>query len=187
MLVSRCRGVVLLNAAGRIDDGSEPEAAAGEQPALPLWRAALDGMAATLKRGVVAASFVFTKQPLRIRQVLRQVYLRQESTNIDDDLVASIAAPAQDPNAAEVFYRIITGRGEAMNRLLVRLEAARMPLLLLWGSADPWCVPARATAIQSHYPAAERVDIESGHCPHDDTPALTNAELLKWLGSCDWI
>ncbi len=29
--------------------------------------------------------------------------------NIDEELVRSIALPAQDPNAAEVFYRIITG------------------------------------------------------------------------------
>lgn len=36
-----------------------------------------------------------------------QVYVSDR--NIDDQLVRSISLPAQDPNAAEVFYRIITG------------------------------------------------------------------------------
>lgn len=36
-----------------------------------------------------------------------QVYVSDR--NVDEDLVRSIALPAQDPNAAEVFYRIITG------------------------------------------------------------------------------
>ncbi len=61
---------------------------------------------------------------------MAQVYHCDDS--IDDDLVRSIALPAEDPNAPEVFYRIITGRGQPMNRLLDRLEG--MPLLLLWGS-----------------------------------------------------
>jgi len=40
-------------------------------------------------------------------QVLGQVYVSDR--NLDDDLVRSISLPAQDPNAAEVFYRVITG------------------------------------------------------------------------------
>ena len=38
--------------------------------------------------------------------------------NVDDDLVASIVRPAQDPKAAEVFYRIITGSGASVDSLL---------------------------------------------------------------------
>ena len=61
---------------------------------------------------------------------IMQVY--HNPASLDEDLVQSIAIPAQDPNAAEVFYRIITGSGKPMNRLLDKLDA--MPLLLLWGS-----------------------------------------------------
>ena len=46
----------------------------------------------------------FQSQP---SQVLGQVYVSDR--NLDDDLVRSISLPAQDPNAAEVFYRVITG------------------------------------------------------------------------------
>lgn len=42
-----------------------------------------------------------------LSQVLGQVYVSER--NLDDDLVRSISLPAQDPNAAEVFYRVITG------------------------------------------------------------------------------
>lgn len=66
-----------------------------------------------------------------------------------------------------------------MNRLLAKLS--NMPLFLLWGEKDPWCVPARATQIQRYYPAAKRTDIVSGHSPHDDHPELVNKELLGWL------
>lgn len=172
------RGVVLLNAAGRFEEGGA-EAAAIEAPPPSAWAQLVDRVSSAAKRAVVFASFVFTKQPARIRQVLGQVYVSDR--NIDDQLVRSISLPAQDPNAAEVFYRIITARGEAMNRLLDRLPGT--PMYLLWGEKDPWCVPARATQIQRYYPAAERTDINSGHCPHDDTPEEVNTALLRWLAA----
>ena len=55
--------------------------------------------------------------------------------------MASIEYPARDPNAPEVFYRIVTrGRGKVdasrtVDKLLEKLER---PLLLLWGEDDPW-------------------------------------------------
>lgn len=69
-----------------------------------------------------------------------QVYVNMES--IDDDLVASISKPAEDPNAAEVFYRVISqATGPVtVNQLFRRLKA---PVLLLWGRRDPWVVPSR--------------------------------------------
>ena len=64
-----------------------------------------------------------------------------------------------------------------------RLAAATSPLTPTPHptSCSPWCVPARATQIQQYYPSADRVDIFSGHCPHDDTPDLVTGELLKWV------
>ena len=53
-------------------------------------------------------------------QVLQQVYINQQ--NLDDELVNSIVWPAQDSNAAEVFYRIITGKGTPVNVLLDKLD-----------------------------------------------------------------
>ena len=183
------QSVVLLNAAGRFDDGVGQE---GEDEAAPAADAAAAAsqqsflgqvtasMTTAVKRAVITASFVFTKQPARIKQVLRSVYVNDK--NIDDDLVRSIMIPANSsPNCAEVFYRVISARGTPLNRLLDRLEENKMPLLLLWGEKDPWCVPERATQIQRYYPRAQRVDVACGHCPHDDRPELTLPPLLAWV------
>jgi hypothetical protein len=40
---------------------------------------------------------------------------------------------------------------------------------------------SQADRIQQLYPEAERVRLQSGHCPHDDTPEEANAALLEWL------
>lgn len=42
--------------------------------------------------------------------------------NIDVDLVDSIVLPAQDSNAPDVFYRVITSEGESINALLQKLQ-----------------------------------------------------------------
>lgn len=55
-----------------------------------------------------------------------QVYVSQ--LNIDDDLVSSIVDPAQDPNAPDVFYRVISSSGASINSLLQRIKV--WPLLL---------------------------------------------------------
>ena len=53
-------------------------------------------------------------------QVLQQVYINHQY--LDDELVNSIVWPAQDSTAAEVFYRIITGKGTPVNVLLNKLD-----------------------------------------------------------------
>lgn len=55
------------------------------------------------------------------------------------------------------------------------------PLFLLWGELDPWITPASADRIQKIFPAAERVNVRGGHCPHDDVPQLFIPPLQRWL------
>ena len=108
-----------------------------------------------------------------------QVYT--DSSNIDDDLVQSIASPAKDKAAPEVFYRVITANGTPVNQLLAQLKSHRTPMLLLWGDYDPWIRPSSADRIQQLYPLAERFSVPAGHCPHDDLPEPVNHGLLEWL------
>eukprot|EP00891_Asterochloris_glomerata_P008165 jgi/Astpho2/8165/e_gw1.00120.97.1_t len=171
------KGVVLLNGAGRFEDpNASPSDAAGSQTS--LIQAILSPIATLAKRVAVYGSFVLTKQPSRIKSVLNQVY-SVDPSHVDDELVTSIVRAAQDPNAAEVFYRVITGGGSSINSLLAKLDG--MPLLLCWGENDPWIRPASADRVQKLYPQAERVSINAGHCPHDEASNDTNAALLKWL------
>lgn len=198
--------VVLLNGAGRFDFSSDsdstvevaarkeeeetldashvknfvpkelPEASISDMlSSMPM----LEALGSILKRFLVGVTFIYTKQPARVKQVLRQVYWNDDQ--IDDDLVESILAPAQDPKAASVFYRVITSKGRPLNRLLDAMERHEIPLFLLWGSKDPWCVPANADRIQKYYSKyTTRVDLDSsGHCPHDDTPMEVVNEILR--------
>ena len=115
---------------------------------------------------------------------LLQVYI--DKTNVDDDLVKSIVRAAQDPAAAEVFYRVIggnsgvTGGGATVNQLLTKLDN-KMPMLLLWGDLDPWIGPSSADRVKKFYPKADRVGIQAGHCPHDEKPAEVDRILADWV------
>eukprot|EP00955_Chlamydomonas_euryale_P109551 365942-Chlamydomonas_euryale.AAC.12 len=86
------------------------------------------------------------------------------------------------PNASEVFFRVQRKSG-APRYLDDILKGFCKPLLLLFGDQDPWVVPQRGRRIKELYPDADLRFIPSGHCPHDDTPEITNAELIDWLST----
>lgn len=189
------KGVVLVNAAGSFDNVDAIERA-GErtiekiEPPVHWLQAISDSIFETvmtaIKRFAITTSFLYTKQPARIRQVLEQVY-SVDPACVDDDLVDSIYRPSLHPNAAEVFYRVIsragTSRMASFNQLLAKLES---PLLLLWGEHDPWIRSSAADRIQQLHPSAQRVSIEGGHCPHDEAPEVVNKALLKWMREMRW-
>eukprot|EP00889_Picochlorum_renovo_P002295 jgi/Picre1/29325/NNA_004715.t1 len=139
----------------------------------------METVMARIKRWVVSITFLFSKQPARVVSVLKSVYHSHD--NVDEELIQSILEPADDPRASEVFYRVITSRGRPINLLLDALQEHNMPLFLLWGSEDPWCVPANAARIESYYGSAKKKLIVSGHCPHDDTPEVVLNEMLEYL------
>jgi pimeloyl-ACP methyl ester carboxylesterase len=167
-------GCVLLNGAGRFRDPTAPL-----EPDTPNYFT--QRIKAAFQRLVIGASFVYTKQPARIDQVLRQVY-PVSSDMVDEELVQSILYPSLHPNAAEVFYRVITKNGSGpqvfVDDLLERLDC---PLLLCWGEEDPWIKPAAADKIQALYPASQRVSIDAGHCPHDEAPVAVNAAIQSFM------
>jgi pimeloyl-ACP methyl ester carboxylesterase len=114
-----------------------------------------------------------------------QVYI--DPRNVDDYLVGSITAPTADPNAGEVYYRLMSRfmsnqSRYTLDRLLGKLGC---PLLLLWGDLDPWVGPAKARRIQEFYADTAVVHLQAGHCPHDEAPEQVNAALLEWLAAID--
>ncbi|KAG2449473.1 hypothetical protein HYH02_005618 [Chlamydomonas schloesseri] len=174
------RAVALLNGAGPFKESEEKAAAEAAEWEEGNWFAAAKrSVANTVKRGVMYFAFLRTKTPERIREVLQMVYV--DHSSVDDDLVTSIENPAKDPAASEVFFLVshsTRGPPRYVDGLLQRLQ---VPLLLLWGDKDPWITPARAQKIINLYPSAVKVGLNSGHCPHDDTPAEANAALINWL------
>jgi pimeloyl-ACP methyl ester carboxylesterase len=128
---SLVKGVVLMNGAGRFRDSAPP---VEEEKKNGL----IVAVQKFIQRAVISASFIVTKQPARIEQILKQVY-PINNQNVDAELVESIRYPSLDKNAAEVFYRVITKNGSGpavyIDDLLEKLDA---PLLLCWGEHDPW-------------------------------------------------
>jgi pimeloyl-ACP methyl ester carboxylesterase len=170
---SKINGCILINAAGRFKSFDAP--LKEEQP---VW---IQSIKTAFQKFIIGLSFQYTKQPARIAQILRQVY-SVDSNNVDDELVESIQFPAQNPNAAEVFYRIIARNGNGppifIDDLLSQLT---IPLLLLWGDKDPWIRPQAADKIQGLYPKAKLVSVNAGHCPHDEVPGVVNNAILDFM------
>ena len=173
-LVSGC---ILLNAAGRFKSSSEDPSKVVPKPE---WQEKITSL---IQRFIIGVSFIYTKQPARIEQVLRQVYPVNPDM-IDSELVDSIQYPAQDPNAAEVFYRVIKRNGNGpMTFVDDLLDHLKMPLLLLWGEKDPWIRMNSCNMIKELHPQAKVVTVDGGHCPHDETPDDVNSAILSFMKS----
>jgi len=192
-------GVASLNGAGRFSPSPEEaealraiEVAKSQRNALQTATDdILEKLGTSLQRAAAYAGLFVTKQPLRIKQVLQQVYpVSPEAA--DDELVESIVYPAEDePGLAppgkipEVFYRIVSrnGRGGAypVDELIDQLQ---VPLLLLWGEKDPWVVSAMGDRAQACAEASgvdvRRVSVNAGHCPQDEAPAEVNEGLINF-------
>jgi len=192
-------GVASLNGAGRFSPSPEEaellraeEAKKAERNTLQVaLDEALEKLGVSLQRTAAYLGLFVTKQPLRIKQVLQQVYPVSPDA-ADDELVESIVYPAEDtPGLAppgkipEVFYRIVSrnGRGGtyAVDELIHKLK---VPLLLLWGEKDPWVVSEKGDRAQA---CAEemgvdvrRVSVNAGHCPQDEAPEAVNKGLLDF-------
>ncbi|XP_066322394.1 pheophytinase, chloroplastic-like [Miscanthus floridulus] len=182
------RGVVLLNSAGQFGDPNKPAAAPAEEEeeeGSPLSRFIVKPLKEAFQRVVLGFLFWQSKQPARVEKVLKSVYI--DSSNVDDYLVGSITAPAADPNAGEVYYRLMSRfmsnqSRYTLDRLLGKLSC---PLLLLWGDLDPWVGPTKAARIQQFYADTAVVHLQAGHCPHDEAPEQANRALLEWLAALD--
>ncbi|KAL9229878.1 hypothetical protein vseg_005297 [Gypsophila vaccaria] len=173
-------GLVLLNSAGQFGD---PNAKSDEFQDNLLQQLIVKPVKEIFQRVVLGFLFWQSKQPARVESVLKSVYIN--NSNVDDYLVESITQPATDPNAGEVYYRLMSRfvsnqTKYTLNSLLSKLSC---PLLLLWGDLDPWVGPTKAVKIKEFYPNTTVVNLQAGHCPHDEVPELVNKALLDWLSN----
>ncbi|KAJ8764330.1 hypothetical protein K2173_006070 [Erythroxylum novogranatense] len=179
-LPQQVAGVVLLNSAGQFGNANEET----KKPEDSVFqKVVLKPLKEIFQRIVLGFLFWQAKQPARIESVLKSVYIN--SSNVDDYLVQSITKPAADPNAGEVYYRLMSRF--MLNQNTYTLDSAlskmRCPLLLIWGDLDPWVGPAKAKRIKEFYPQTTLVNLQAGHCPHDEVPELVNRALIDWLST----
>ncbi|KAK4262152.1 hypothetical protein QN277_027741 [Acacia crassicarpa] len=174
-------GVALLNSAGQFSDANVKSKQQSEET--PLLKFVVKPLKEIFQRIVLGILFWQSKQPARIESVLKSVY--KNTANVDDYLVESITRPAADPNAGEVYYRLMTRfmMNQSKYTLDSVLSQLSCPLLLLWGDLDPWVGPAKAKKIKEFYPNTTLVNFQAGHCPHDEVPDAVNKALLEWLST----
>ncbi|KAJ9561993.1 hypothetical protein OSB04_007153 [Centaurea solstitialis] len=173
-------GIALLNSAGQF---GSPDDSTTETEESPLQKFFIKPLKEVFQRVVLGFLFWQAKQPARIESVLKSVY--KNTANVDDYLIESITTPADDPNAGEVYYRLMTRfmsnqRKYTLDSVLSKLSC---PLLLVWGDLDPWVGPAKAIRIKEFYPNTSIVNLQAGHCPHDEVPELVNKALVDWLST----
>ncbi|WP_338461109.1 alpha/beta fold hydrolase [Synechococcus elongatus IITB7] len=167
------KGVVLLNSAGPFTpDAPPPE----PSPLQKLWRSLLRGL--TRQPWAVWLVFKNLQRPQTIRRTLEKVYC--DRTAVTDDLVEAIRHPSLDPGAFEVFRSVFrTPQGEPVDQLLAQLSC---PLLLLWGTGDPWMnCQQRSQQFQRYARNLTEHFLEAGHCPHDEVPDQVDRLIRDWV------
>ena len=170
-------GVILLNAAGYFSEEKLVKK--------NMLQTSIETVAGIFLKNIVLQRLIFEnmRKPSTIKKTLNQVYI--DKTNVDDYLVNSIRNPSLDVGAFNVFRSVFNPsgpQGEPLDELFKKLSS---PLLLLWGSKDPWMnTPKKRGLYQKFTPKnTTEVILEAGHCPHDEVPELVNQKILDWINS----
>lgn len=131
----------------------------------------------------VTGKFIFNniRRKNQIRRTLYQVY--RDRTAVTDELIDLLHTPSCDPGAQKVFASVLSApSGSNPQELLPHLQH---PLLILWGTEDPWTPITGAKIYQelaANHPNVEFKVIEgAGHCPHDENPDEVNKLIFNWL------
>ncbi|MEL6249140.1 MAG: alpha/beta fold hydrolase, partial [Cyanobacteria bacterium J06627_15] len=121
--------------------------------------------------------FQFVRNKSYIRKTLQQVYVNKDA--VTEELIENIYRPATEPDAPAAFAALFKAeRGERVDVLLGQLQR---PLLLLWGTKDPWMdCQDRSQLFRKYYSDIEEHFLDAGHCPHDDRPELVNPLIRDW-------
>ena len=172
----QCKRVVLIDCAQRLMDDKQ----LATQPAWMGWiRPLLKTMVS--QRWLSTALFRNAARPGVIRSVLKQAYPSGE--NIDDELIELLYQPTKRDGAAEAFRGFINLfddhlAPQLMEKLLVSVD-------MIWGEKDPWEPIKEAQLWAEQIDCINSIEIitGAGHCPHDESPAQVNTQLLKLLKS----
>ena len=168
-------GVILLNAAGYFS----------EEKSLKknMLQTSIETVAGIFLKNIVLQRLIFEnmRKPSTIRKTLNQVYINKK--NVDDFLVNSIRNPSLDVGAFNVFRSVFNPsgpQGEPLDELFKKLSS---PLLLLWGSKDPWMNTPKKRGLYEKFTPKNTTEVilEAGHCPHDEVPELVNQKILDWI------
>ncbi|MFZ4640240.1 MAG: alpha/beta fold hydrolase [Nodosilinea sp.] len=167
------QGLALLNCSLRqFHERKQPGLAWHERIAVP-WIQGLLG-----NRILSRLFFSAIARPGTLKAILKQAYVNPDA--VTDDLVNLLLAPAREPGAAEVFTAFLCySQGPLAEDLLPQVQ---VPVLIVWGEADPWEPIALGRELANFPVVEEFVTLPGvGHCPQDEAPQQVNPLLLRWL------
>jgi len=168
-------GVVLLNAAGYFSEEKSVKK--------NMFQTSIETVAGIFLKNIVLQRLIFEnmRNPKNIRKTLNQVYVNKK--NVDDFLVESIRNPSLDIGAFNVFRSVFNPSGPQGEPLDLLFNKLKSPLLLLWGSKDPWMNTPKKRNLYKKYSPENTTEfiLDAGHCPHDEIPDQVNIHILDWL------
>lgn len=117
-------------------------------------------------------------KPKTIRNILSQAYQRSEA--VTDELVEMLLTPAKEQGAADVFVAFTSySQGPLPEDLLPQL---RCPVLILWGTEDPWESIALGEQFAQYASVEDFIPLPGlGHCPQDEAPEEVNPIIQQWI------
>jgi pimeloyl-ACP methyl ester carboxylesterase len=125
--------------------------------------------------------FYWVRRPKVVRPWAGLAYASSEA--ITDELVALLSEPAHDRGAAQAFSNLLRGMinprfGPKVSAILPTLE---IPILLLWGRQDRMVPSILAPTFAGMNPRIHFVELDAGHCPHDECAIIVNDLIHNWL------
>ncbi|MBD1898719.1 alpha/beta fold hydrolase [Trichocoleus sp. DQ-A3] len=154
-----------------------------EEEAIPAWlRPVVAGVKGVVASPVILKNvFYLVRRPSFVRKWAAIAYANPNA--VTDELVDILAGPAQDRGSAAAFGAILKAMTSAKFSPSVKtlLPTLNTPMLLIWGRQDkmiPFSVLARFRDIN---PKLQLVELDAGHCPHDECPDEVNQIILNWL------
>lgn len=110
-----------------------------------------------------------------------------DTTNVDDELLEILLGPSDDEGAKEVFLKVFGGPpGPTPESLLPQIS---VPVLALWGDADPWTPVDKGMHPATKFSDYAKGDFQlkllpgAGHCPHDECPDLCHSYMIPWMAA----
>jgi pimeloyl-ACP methyl ester carboxylesterase len=173
MQPAQVKGVAMLNCSLRMLHERK-------QAALPWYRRISSRWLQQILANRAIGHFFFARiaKPQVVRKILLQAYGRPEA--VTDELVNLLMQPAYEPGAADVFLAFISySQGPLAEELLPQVTC---PVLILWGTADPWEPIAQGRQLADFAVVEDFIPLEGvGHCPQDEAPEVVNPLLQAWV------
>jgi pimeloyl-ACP methyl ester carboxylesterase len=127
-------------------------------------------------RAIAKLFFDLMRRPQTVRKILLQAYINPAA--VDQELLDILLAPAQDPNAVDVFMAFVNySQGPTPEELLAKLPCEA---IVLWGELDPWEPIELGQEFTNFDCVKEFIPLPGvGHCPQDEAPELVNPILKR--------